>query len=369
MTEFLKKGIHCVIRLYFRRMHTSKIVTLPKLDNISSILLGISSGLGDALMAEGLIQVLANKYPQLKIGVLTSSNTRKVFENSKNIERIWILENKQRIWNLINLSLSIRKRKYDVFIGAIPFNTIYFVLLPLFGNIPYRIKHKTPHKGFRDYDFVYHHLEVITDGKHRIECNLDLLKFVGLRLDEKEEVAPVITIYDQERQKAYNLLQERHFEKKKLTVGFHPGCNPKAYYKKWAPENFARLGDTLHTRFGAQIILVGGPDDTKEIATVESLMKLTPINVSGQCSIYETAAVIEHCDFFVSNDSGIMHLATAVDVPVFAIFGPTNERHIGPYGAKHTVIRRGEAVNDVRVEDVIDTLLQSEYGLKNVIPK
>jgi ADP-heptose:LPS heptosyltransferase len=60
-----------------------------------------------------------------------------------------------------------------------------------------------------------------------------------------------------------------------------------------------------------------------------------------------------------------MHLATAVDVPTFAIFGLKDERHIGPYGPQHTVIRNGRDVNNVTVEQIIHTLLDSDYALKS----
>ncbi len=328
-----------------------------------NILIGVSSGIGDALMAEPLVRALKMAKPDMKVGMLASEPTAALFQNNSWVDHIFIL--KLSFYRIISLILQIHKRRYSLYIGAIPSNTLSQVFIPIIAGIPFRLKHRSPHAGSQNYDFLFHRIEPIPEGRHRMVCNLDLLKYVGIT-NIQAEIKPQIHVSDESIQHAKQMLQKKGFDDKKLTIGFHPGCNPKAAFKRWAPENYAQLMKYLFDEWHAQILLVGGKDEKEDVRKIELLLTRTAFNFVGQADLFETAALIKHCRFFVSNDSGIMHLATAVDVPVFAIFGPKDERHIGPYGFKHTVIRNGKEVNNVTVEKVINTLLQSEHGLKGI---
>jgi ADP-heptose:LPS heptosyltransferase len=91
---------------------------------------------------------------------------------------------------------------------------------------------------------------------------------------------------------------------------------------------------------------VGGPDEVDSAAKLESLIgEGVVLNLAGRTGIHETAAVLERCDLFVGNDSGPMHIAAAMGVPVVAIFGPSNSQAWGPYtppleDSKHRIVSR-----------------------------
>lgn len=341
---------------YFRKSE-------KQVPHFSSVLVNISSGIGDALMAEPLIRSLKEYNSDIKIHLIVSPSTRILFEKHRQVQKVFEL--RAKVIPLLKLCRQLRKIKYDCYIGAIPSNTLSQVSIPIIAGIPFRLKHRSPHAGSQNYDFLFHRIEPIPEGRHRMVCNLDLLKYVGIT-NIQAEIKPQIHVSDESIQHAKQMLQKKGFDDKKLTIGFHPGCNPKAAFKRWAPENYAQLMKYLFDEWHAQILLVGGKDEKEDVRKIELLLTRTAFNFVGQADLFETAALIKHCRFFVSNDSGIMHLATAVDVPVFAIFGPKDERHIGPYGFKHTVIRNGKEVNNVTVEKVINTLLQSEHGLKGI---
>ena len=351
--------LHHVLKIISR----FKFSTPNKKGVYSPLIVNISSGIGDALMAEPLIRTLRAAWPEVVIDVIAGASTSLLFEKHPDVRCVYVLKPQWLDW--LRLARRLCIKKYCLYVGTIPSNTLSQLLLPWLAGIPFCIKHKTPHTGSRDFDFLFQRLEPIPDGRHRLECNLDLLKHIGINA---VNIKPEIIIASETDKKVNNLLQKKEFDKKKLTVGFHPGCNPQAAFKRWAPENYAKLIRYLQEQWHAQIILVGGKDEEEDVEKIESLLTRKPFNFVGKADLHETAALIKHCRFFVSNDSGIMHLATAVDVPVFAIFGPKDERHIGPYGVKHTVMRNGKEVNNVSVEQVVDTLLQSNYGLKGMSP-
>lgn len=323
------------------------------------ILVGISSGIGDALMAQPMLSEIQKKISHSRIHLLCSTATQYVFRSHPGIEKIWTMDVSSKK-NYLRLVKEVRKEKFDVYVGAIPSNTYSQLLLPVLAAIPFRIKNHSPHKFPRNLDFLYHERTSIREGVHRSECNLELLRFLGV--SEWAKQAPKFYISDVVRTKMKSKISQ---DRSNPIVGFHPGCNPAAAFKRWPSERYAALADYLCVRYGAKVFIVGGKDELEDVQKIMDLAQHKPINFAGQCTLEETGALIEQAHFFVSNDSGIMHLSTAVGTPVFAIFGPKDERHIGPYGEKHTVIRNGRDVNNVSVEQVIMTLENSPYGLSS----
>ena len=119
----------------------------------------------------------------------------------------------------------------------------------------------------------------------------------------------------------------------------HPGSGiHQAGFKRWPKENFAHLADRLISEYGTAIFLFGGPEERALAEEIESLMKNTPVIMAGQTTLSQTAALIKKYCLFVSNDSGPMHMAAALNVPVVALFGPTDAKATGPVSDKSVVI-------------------------------
>ncbi|MEX2054673.1 MAG: glycosyltransferase family 9 protein, partial [Candidatus Andersenbacteria bacterium] len=108
-------------------------------------------------------------------------------------------------------------------------------------------------------------------------------------------------------------------------------------WKRWPLEHFAAVGKALAQKYNAHILIFGGPDET---AQMQELAKQLP-GIASQVTapLLTTAAAIKHCAIFLSNDSGLMHVAAAVGVPTYGLFGPTDEVTTGPRGESSHVIR------------------------------
>ena len=126
--------------------------------------------------------------------------------------------------------------------------------------------------------------------------------------------------------------------------GSNPGMELTA--KRWPLERFRELAQKLISGSGAQILLIGGPDDValnQQLLADLNAPDGSVIDITGKTSIGELAAQLEQCDLFIGNDSSPMHLAAAVNIPVIAIFGPTSPQEYGPYpldDPKHVSIWR-----------------------------
>jgi ADP-heptose:LPS heptosyltransferase len=114
-----------------------------------------------------------------------------------------------------------------------------------------------------------------------------------------------------------------------------------APYKRWREASFAALGDLLVRRLAVQVLVTGGTEDRSFAARVLSAMEEQAVDLSGKLGLLELAALFETCNVMVTNDTGPMHLAAAMGLPVVALFGPGRPGRYGPYGSEgtHSVIR------------------------------
>jgi ADP-heptose:LPS heptosyltransferase len=127
-------------------------------------------------------------------------------------------------------------------------------------------------------------------------------------------------------------------------VALHPGgaANPgmTLLSKRWSPEGFAAIADRLVDTYGARILLVGAASDAEAAEAVRRAMRHEPLMLIGKANLGQLAALYEHCMLMIGNDSGVMHLAVAVGVPVVAVFGPSDARVYGPYGRRGIAVRK-----------------------------
>lgn len=152
--------------------------------------------------------------------------------------------------------------------------------------------------------------------------------------------------------------------------------NPSARWatKRWPAESFAAVADHLQEKGGARVVLIGGQADRLAGEEVIRRMRTRPIDLVGKTTVKELIALLRPLRVLITNDSGPMHLAAALGVPVVAVFGPTDPGRTGPYGPGHTVLRSGvpcspcfsrtcrnprlmECLTAIRPEQVIDATL------------
>jgi heptosyltransferase-2 len=121
-------------------------------------------------------------------------------------------------------------------------------------------------------------------------------------------------------------------------VGFSPGASFGSA-KRWIPQRYSAVGDLLCRRQGARIAILGGPDERPLAEEVAAGMRAPARNLCGQTTTAELVGVLKHLRLLVTGDSGPMHVAAALGVPVVAVFGPTDWRETAPRGDRHRLVR------------------------------
>jgi heptosyltransferase-2 len=149
------------------------------------------------------------------------------------------------------------------------------------------------------------------------------------------------------------------------------GLNPGAFYgtaKRWIPERYAAVGDTLARRTGSRVAIVGGPAERALGESIAAGMSEPARVLCGETSLADLTGVLSRLRLLVTNDSGPMHLAAALGVPLVAIFGPTDERETGPVGDAHRIVREPVYCSPCKLRECpIDHRCMTRIGIDRVV--
>lgn len=294
---------------------------LDKNETIKKILLIKLRGIGDVVLSTIVLDNLKEIFPNAKIDFLSDKPGTWAVEKIPQINDVIIFDRGSTL-NRIKQIFQIRKRKYDIVFDF--FTNPATALLTYFSGAKYRIGY--PYKG-RKYAYNLYGPEA-RDKHHAAKLHLEVLKEIGLPVESKN-LHFGMEKSDEDFSKEFI---QNSFSGDKLLLGISPSGGWKS--KKCDPVKFAEIADAIVDEFGFEVLIVWGPDDKKEAEEIKDEMK-SPAVFAPPTSIRQMGALISNCDLIVANDSGPMHISTAVGTPTLSLHGPTNPRLQGPFGKKH----------------------------------
>jgi len=278
------------------------------------ILLTRTDRIGDVVLSTPAIKAVRDKYPDAHIAFMVRPYAKDLVDGNPCLNEVIIYDKygkHKNIFSTINFALGLRKKKFDIAIMLHPTSRVH--LISYIAGIPKRI-------GFdRKLSFLLTKKIPHTKqegNKHEVEYTLDLLKGLNIENCDKELFVP---IHENDIESVEKLLGEYHVGEGVPLVAVNPGASCKS--KKWAPDNFANVSDKLAKKYKARIIIVSDDANMKSASAVSDKMKYEPVNFAGKTTVGELSALLSKCRLFISNDSGPVHIATAVDTPVISIFG------------------------------------------------
>lgn len=162
------------------------------------------------------------------------------------------------------------------------------------------------------------------------------------------------------------------------------GASARRLVKAWDEDKFARLAVRIHERWSLTPVLVGAGDTrqsneliSRGIAALSPNGAVPVCDLTGRLGLRGLASLLKGAELFVGIDSGVMHLASAVDIPVVALFGPTDPELVGPQNERSAVVRLDlpcspcylnrtcddvACMRNLRVEDVMDACVRLVEG-------
>ncbi len=310
--------------------------------------------LGDMLCAVPLLRALRQKFPHAKITLITSSVNYEVMKDNPyidevlNFDKIEFLKSPKKFFDFI------RKIKSGFDIAIVPSTVSISTtsnLLSYISKARIRIGPKSIDGKENQTAFLFNY-QVILDWrnetmKHQTERNLDIVRPFGI---DTEDLSYVIPSFDDDKEFAREFLKER--EKFNFVIGYHPGAGKTA--NRWDASKFAELAIKLAEKFNALTLITSGPMDDEPVKRMIDKIegKLKYLILKNE-KISKLVAVIESIDLFITNDTGIMHVAGATKTPVISLFGPTNPYQWSPLNKdKFFIWSKTGNINDITVEQV-----------------
>jgi len=308
--------------------------------DIRKILVLCLPGIGDTLLFTPALRVLRERFPHAQIWALVMfRGSQEVLEKNPHVDEVLLWEFlKEGAFRSFKFLLNLRRQHFDISIMAYPANRIEYSLVHLLAGARKRYGHRYHHRDLSSLNILHGRTIREDDQRHNVEENLALLQLLCIEVESQYSLE--LYLSEEDRAFARSWLAQRPLEGA-LLIGFHAGTAEfkNQAKRRWAKEKFAQLGDALTEQLGAQVLIFGGPDEQELKENIRSGMSKSALVVSDT-TMRQTAALIERCALFVSNDSALMHTAAAMKVPCVVIFGPTNPKWVYPFGTKYRIVRR-----------------------------
>jgi len=304
-------------------------------DKIRRILVVRMSAIGDIILTTPLLRAVRAKFPQAQIDFLTKSKYRELLEHHPLVHEVVGFDTSLGFRGLLRLVAGLRKEKYDLVLDL--HSNPRSILVRLFCGA--KMRRRSRKYSLERRLLKWFGINLMKNAPPVAERYFTALKNFGVKPDGLcAEIFPSSA----DLEKAESILSAAGLAGKAL-VGLAPGAS--RFTKIWPAHYFSAAGAKLAQELKAGIVILGGAEDKAAAAEVESRLKAEfpgPVmNLAGALSLLESAAVVRSVTILLSNDTALMHLASAGDTPVVAIFGPTT-REMGffPYCKKAAVIEK-----------------------------
>jgi len=303
-------------------------------ENIKRLLIRSTNWIGDAIMTTPAVRSVRKNFPQAHISILAKPWVAPVFENSAYVDTVLIYDGSERhkgIWGRLRLARNLRPYHFEA--AIILQNAFEAALITFLAGIPCRIGYNTDGRSL----LLTHPVACKPEYKkdHQTRYYLNILRGVGLK-DGNQDL--FLNLDSKQRARARDILYEHGISKEERIIGI----NPSATYgpaKQWSFERYAGLADKIQDFADGRVLIFGGPEDIPLGRKISQTMKHAPVDLSGKTELGEAMALIERCSLFITNDSGLMHVAAALNVPLIAIFGSTNATTTGPLSSRSRVVQ------------------------------
>jgi len=310
-------------------------------DSIKRILVRGPNWLGDAVMSEPALRGLQKLFPDAQISLLVKPAVADLFKGHPALTDVLTYESNGRHTGLSGkwmLAGELRRKGFDL---AILFqNAFEAAFLAYLASVPRRYGYTTDGRSLLLSDPV-----APPDPRklvHQVHYYWDLLKPLGL---VGVPTAPELVVFPAEEQVMAERFAQGGLTASDVIVGINPGSTYGGA-KRWLPERFAevaeRLCRTVRESRGEQVsvVIFGAKGEEGLGQEIAARLSSRSLVLSGSTTIRELMAAVKRCAMLLSNDTGPMHIASAFQVPVVAIFGPTDWRTTSPFGGTHAVVRQ-----------------------------
>jgi len=297
--------------------------------NHKKILVTFLMQLGDLILTTPFVRALREAAPDSHITMLVDEKLKDVVLHNPCLDEVITIDKKGRDNNLLSLmscAHNLSRMKFDIMINLHPNERCSLICSMT------KVGKRTgcTHWLFRPWFDVHTPLD---RKKHAADMYLDVLTQLGVKNLKHHglEIFPG----DENREPVEEFWKQQGVVPEDKLIGFNIGSAVET--KRWAPERFAEVADTLADK-GYKTVFFGGTMDEEMVQDAVKHMKSEPVIATGQFTIGQLATAMRRCCLIVTNDSGPMHVAISQRVPIVAMYGPSHPELYGPYTNQATVV-------------------------------
>ena len=300
------------------------------------VLVRANNWIGDVILSTPALNCIRQSFPDTRVSVLAKPWVIPALAHNPHIDEIICYHSKdvhKGAFGLLRVSQSVRAQGFDI--AILLQRAFEAALIAYLARIPVRLGYSTDGRAL----LLTHRAKASRDEFliPRVEHNLRLLEGFGLNTTEKDLV---LRVGKESLEKAEERLFGLGIRKDDRVFGLSPGSALSAL-KRWHPDRFAQSASVISSTYDAKGIIFGAAPDKDLGDRILSEVSDRPIyNLIGETTLEEAIALIALCGLFLSNDSGLMHTAAALDVPLGAIFGPSDPRTTSPWCKRFVLLRR-----------------------------
>ena len=304
---------------------------------VKKILVVALGGIGNLILLIPAMKALRDAFPGRPIILWTAeSHVDDIIRSEGLVDGVLLQDAgaRKNVWAALAFIRKIHNEKFDMVFVSSGTNAFKTGLLTWLMGIPHRVGENVGGMGFWytvKIDYVR--------NQHELDGALKLVEAIGVKPLTR---LPFLKLSEQDRDFADRFLSEQGIAAGDRLVGMHVGVGTKwAEFRKWPLERFTEVARRLMETCGAKILLTGGVRETALVRQVAAALPHPAVITAGKMDLCQTAAVIRRCHLFISNDSGLAHIAAAVGTPLIVLFGPTNEKITGPRGHNVRIFKKG----------------------------
>jgi heptosyltransferase-2 len=290
---------------------------------------------GDTVLSYPTVQQLKILFPKSHLAILIPGDLIDLWKTFPYVDEI-IPFQKQKgigsIWEDVNLSQSLKERNFDLAV-ILPrsFRSAFHMFL---ARIPIRIGYQSEGRSLFLTHGVRRAKEVLRG--HRVHYYQRLIEPLG---KIESPPSPKIFLREEDRRWADRALKDLGIPEGKPLIAMNPGAT-YGLAKCWYPDRFGKLGKRLVEKWQAKVLLFGKEEERPIVHEILHHLGTKGIDLTGKTGLLQLAGLLERCTLLVTNDTGTMHVATAIGTPVVALFGSTPPLITGPWGKEHVVVKK-----------------------------
>lgn len=297
--------------------------------NGKKILVTFLMHLGDLTLTTPFIHALRKAAPDAHITFLADEKLKDVVLHNPYLDEVITIDKKghdNSILALIACARKLSKMDFDVLINLHPNERCSFIC----ALTKTKLRAGTAHPLLK---FMWDKFTPLNRNIHAAEMYMDVLKQLGVTNIQHNglEIFPS----EENFRQAEEFWRDNGIFKTDKLIGFNIGS--AVVTKRWAPERFAEVADTLAAK-GYKSVFFGGTMDEEMVQEAVSRMQTVPVVATGAFTIGTLAAAMHRCSLIITNDSGPMHVAISQKVPIVAMYGPSSPKLYGPYTKDATVV-------------------------------